>query len=214
MRIVVLVASPRVDGNTQILADNLIDGAISQGAGVTKYTLSDYHIELVRDCRACKEEGGGECAIKDDAFWLRDKVLEADITVFATPLYWYSSSGYLKNFVDRWHCYYHEFVEKARGRGGFLLTPFGEEDFRQAEHLVGSMRLALRQANMHFLGYLLVGGVNPRGAVLKNAHALAQAYAWGQRLATLSLPDMDENRARVRVCSFVPWTDFGTLRSG
>lgn len=54
---------------------------------------------LCKGCLACQQTGN--CVIKDDANAITDKMLEADVVAWATPIYYYEMSGQMKTMIDR-----------------------------------------------------------------------------------------------------------------
>jgi len=106
MRIAVLAASPRPDGNSRAMADALATGAAEAGHTAEIHDLN-HAMEggFLRDCRTCRLPDG-TCAIDDGyADLLTGPVAQADALVYATPLYWYGVAAVLKNFFDRMVCY-------------------------------------------------------------------------------------------------------------
>lgn len=105
MIVLVVIASPRRDGNSARLALSSAEGAREAGHVVTVVHLDDHLKHFLRDCRRCRDEHG-HCTIEDGyERLLRDQVLPAQALVLATPLYWYGVSGQLKTFFDRMFCF-------------------------------------------------------------------------------------------------------------
>ena len=82
MRITVLVGSPRKNGNTETLADALIEGARAAGAEVTKYTLRGRKIAPCVNCDYCQTHD--RCAVADDMADVYELLQKTDALVFAT----------------------------------------------------------------------------------------------------------------------------------
>lgn len=104
--LLVLVGSPRRDGNSATLAAAVQRGAEQAGSRVTLRHLDDHLAGFLKDCRKCRLPSG-ECGIKDryrELFF--DDFLPADGVVFCTPIYWYGLSAQTKAFFDRTFCYY------------------------------------------------------------------------------------------------------------
>ncbi|TDD80325.1 flavodoxin family protein [Actinomadura darangshiensis] len=105
MKVLALSSSPRKDGNSRLLAQSVLDGALNRGHDTDLVDLCDVVTAPLRDCRTCRGPDG-TCSIADGHHaLLRDKVLAADALVLATPLYWYGISGQLKIFIDRIFCH-------------------------------------------------------------------------------------------------------------
>ncbi|MFZ0369251.1 MAG: flavodoxin family protein [Halobacillus sp.] len=94
MNIVVLYGGTRDGGNTELLTETVI-GDLS----VDKIFLKDYQMNHIVDQR--HEEKGFD-QVEDDYDQIVSKVMDADVLIFATPIYWYGMSSLMKTFVDRW----------------------------------------------------------------------------------------------------------------
>lgn len=83
------------------MVDNFIEGAKSVGAKVDYYKLSRLNIHRCDGCYSCWTKTPGVCIHKDDMTELRNKYREADLVVFASPLYIFNVTSVLKAFMDR-----------------------------------------------------------------------------------------------------------------
>lgn len=104
--ILILLGSPRENGNSVQLAKALERGALEAGHVVKMRFLQEHLQCFLRDCRTCRKKDG-ECSIEDgykELFF--DDFLPSEGVVFATPTYWYGVSGQTKTFFDRTFCYY------------------------------------------------------------------------------------------------------------
>jgi NAD(P)H-dependent FMN reductase len=99
--ILVLVGSPRHNGNTELLADAFINGAADEGNKVTKYVLQGKNILPCIDCQACFKTG--KCILRDDMNEVYELLSSANILVLASPVYFYGVSAQLKALLDRLH---------------------------------------------------------------------------------------------------------------
>ena len=105
VKIIAVLGSPTKNGNTCILAREVLRGAVDSGASVEEIFLADYNIEYCRGCinkteKHCMSEG--QCIIKDDSNSIRNKLYEADGIIFASPAYGIKETARMKNFlVDR-----------------------------------------------------------------------------------------------------------------
>lgn len=97
--ILVISSSLRNRSNSEILADAFIKGAEAAGHNVEKVSLKNKSIAFCKGCLACQKIG--TCVIKDDAPAITEKMCQADVIVFATPVYYYGMSGQLKTMLDR-----------------------------------------------------------------------------------------------------------------
>lgn len=97
--ILILSTSPRKGGNSDTLADAFTRGARDAGHDAEKISLAGKSIGFCRGCLACQKTK--RCVLQDDANAIVDKMLRADVLVFATPIYFYEMSGQMKTLLDR-----------------------------------------------------------------------------------------------------------------
>lgn len=98
-KILIISASPRKNGNSDILCDEFARGAIESGHEVEKIRLAEKDIGYCTGCYVCKKLG--KCCKKDDANEIVEKMLSAESIVLATPVYFYSMDAQLKALIDR-----------------------------------------------------------------------------------------------------------------
>ena len=98
-KVIVISTSLRTGSNSDTLADMFIKGASDAGHNVEKISLAGKTIAFCKGCLACQKLG--KCVIDDDANAIMQKVLEADIVCWATPIYYYEMSGQMKVLIDR-----------------------------------------------------------------------------------------------------------------
>ena len=101
-RVVVISSSPRKGGNSDTLCDEFVNGAVDAGNTATKYFLEDIEFGSCKACYSCKTPDR-ECFQDDEISIILDDMMEADVIVYATPVYYFSMCGTLKMFFDR--CY-------------------------------------------------------------------------------------------------------------
>lgn len=99
-KVLILSASPRRKGNSQILCDKFKEGVKSAGHQVKMIRLSDKKINFCKACDACMKNGGF-CVQRDDMGDILKAYQQADILVLATPVYFYGISAQMKTFIDR-----------------------------------------------------------------------------------------------------------------
>ena len=108
--ILIISASPRKGGNSDTLCDRFAQGAKESGHQVEKIRLSEKQIGYCRGCGVCNSTH--KCIQKDDMAALLDKMVEADVVVLVTPVYFYSMDGQMKTFIDRTVPRYTEITNK------------------------------------------------------------------------------------------------------
>ena len=98
-KVLIISSSPRQGGNSETLAASFARGAQEAGHLVETVYLREKQIGFCNGCFACLKLG--RCVINDDAVDIVARMHDADVLVFATPVYYYSVSGQLKTMLDR-----------------------------------------------------------------------------------------------------------------
>lgn len=99
-KVLILSGSPRKGGNSDILCDRFAKGAAEAGNAVEKIRVADKKIGYCHACYYCRDHAGA-CAIKDDMAEVLQKMIDADVIVLASPVYFYSIDAQLKAVIDR-----------------------------------------------------------------------------------------------------------------
>ena len=175
-KVLIISASPRQKGNSDLLCDQFLKGAQEAGHTVEKINLRDKKINYCMGCGVCNNTQ--VCVQKDDMKPLLDKLVAADVIVLATPVYFYSMDGQLKTFIDRCVTRYTEISNKDFY---FILTA-ADTDVknmkRTVEALRGFTQDCLEGANEK--GIIYGVGAWQRGEV-KNTPAFEEAYRVGKK---------------------------------
>lgn len=98
-KVLVLSASFRKHGNSDLLCDEFIKGALEAGNNVEKIYVNDKHINYCKGCGVCNTTH--KCVQNDDMAEVLDKMVAADVIVMATPVYFYTMNGQMKTLIDR-----------------------------------------------------------------------------------------------------------------
>lgn len=108
--VLIISASPRKGGNSDILCDRFAQGALEIGNKVEKVFLASQNIGYCSGCGVCNTTH--KCIQKDDMEKILDKMVTADVIVLATPVYFYTMDGQMKTFIDRTVPRYTEITDK------------------------------------------------------------------------------------------------------
>src|SRR4030067_2638916 len=98
MKIVCVLGSPRLKGNSALLARRFCDTAQKLGAEIQTYALNQLNYRGCQACMTCKTKLD-RCVLKDDLTEVLEAVREADVLVMATPIYMLDIAGELKGFI-------------------------------------------------------------------------------------------------------------------
>jgi multimeric flavodoxin WrbA len=109
-------------------------------------------------------------------------LLESDVLVFGTPVYFWGASAQMKAFIDRWYAIAEgDAAEKLRGKKALVVTAYADTDADTPEHVVGMFRRALDYLGIELVGVLGVSASDP-GDAASNAQAMQEAFSLGQAL--------------------------------
>ena len=109
-KILILSGSPRKQGNSDLLCDEFMRGALEAGHTVEKIRVQEKKVAYCTACYACRDTGN--CAIKDDMAEIMEKMIACDVMVLASPVYFYSIDAQLKAVIDRSVCRWTEVKNK------------------------------------------------------------------------------------------------------
>ncbi|MBW2409724.1 MAG: NAD(P)H-dependent oxidoreductase [Deltaproteobacteria bacterium] len=104
MKVLALNSSPRKEGQskTEMMLTHLVNGMQAAGAEVETVHLRDKTIRYCAGCFSCWTKTPGICIHKDDMTKeLFPKWLEADLVVYASPLYHFHMNAAMKTFIER-----------------------------------------------------------------------------------------------------------------
>ena len=183
-KVVILLGSPRKDGNTAALAERIAEGAAGAGADVETVCLADLDIAPCTGCEGCHKPGADGCVIKDDMQDLYPKLAGAASIVYASPVYWFTVSAQLKAAMDR--CYglvgpdgqTHGLAGKRIG----LAFTYGADDAVESG-CINAIRMF--QDIFGFVGSEIVGmvhGSTGAGKIADNAAVMEKAADLGRQL--------------------------------
>ena len=98
-KVLIISSTPRKHGNSEALCDSFLKGAQEAGHEVTKIALRDYKINYCIGCEQCSLHHK-PCPQKDDAAAIIEQMVNADVIVMATPVYFYAMSAQMKTLID------------------------------------------------------------------------------------------------------------------
>lgn len=122
---VLVISTSLRKGKSDLLADAFIKGAEEAGHEVEKINLIDKKIQFCKGCLVCQNTKTGHCVMKDDADMIVNKMKDAEVIAFATPIYFYEMSGQMKTLLDRSNPL---FPVDYKFRDIYLITAAAEAD--------------------------------------------------------------------------------------
>jgi multimeric flavodoxin WrbA len=188
MKVLGIFGSPRRGGNTDILLEEALKGAEQGGAEAERLHLTDFTITPCRECHGCDQTG--ECVILDDMQKIYPKLLEADIIILASPIFFYGITAWAKALVDRcqalWARKYlvknPSLGKEGKKRKGFLIAVGATKGQRVFEGAILTAKYFFDVVNAKYVGELVFREVDAKGDILRHPEALQQAFEVGRKL--------------------------------
>ncbi|SDJ13521.1 flavodoxin family protein [Salimicrobium halophilum] len=181
MKISVLYGSTRDYGNTEQLTERVFDGI-----DVNKIYLNQYFFKDIIDQRHDPE---GFDEVDDDYDDIISSIIDSDILVFATPLYWYGMTGVMKRFIDRFSQTardekFPDFKERLKEMQVYVIIVGGDSPRKKALPCVQQFGYICDFFGMEFKD-ALIGEARKPGTIQKDAMALANADNWNRHFKNL-----------------------------
>lgn len=175
-KVLVISASPRREGNTDLLSDEFVRGAKEVGAQVEKIFLGDYDIKFYTE----PEAAPGEPIQwpQDDAQMITNKMVDADVIVLASPVYFMNIDGQMKALIDRTFSRFMEIKDKEF----FYITACADPLESTAMRAIDGFRgFVMCLPNPTERGMVLATGMGRKGGV-KGSQFKKQAYELGKKV--------------------------------
>lgn len=175
--VLVISTSIRPNSNSEMLANAFADGARTSGNDVEVVSLKDKTIGFCKGCLACQRLG--RCVIKDDANEITEKMLSADVIVWATPIYYYEMCGQMKTMIDRANSLY---SRDYQFRDVYLLAAAAEDEAYVDEGAVKGLQGWIDcYEQARFAGKLFAGGYTaPKD--IEGSEKLKEAFEMGKTI--------------------------------
>ncbi len=187
MKVLGIAASPRRQGNTEILLDKALEGAREAGAETGKIILNELHFSPCQECGGCDKTG--ICTVNDDMQEIFRQIDSADAIIVASPIFFGSIAAQLKMMIDRHQCYWiRKYVLKrtrAKRKGLFICVggQNRQDFFQNAEKLV---RIFFANIDVTYTGALFYPGINDKDEIKGHPEALQEAWVRGKGLVESS----------------------------
>lgn len=172
--ILILSGSPRLGSNSDLLCNAFMKGAAEAGHQVEKIRIATKQIGYCRACYYCKKHAG-QCAVHDDMAAILECMLQADVIVMASPVYFYSIDAQLKTLIDRTVVRWTEIHDKEF----YYIATAAEAEKEALECTIECMRgLAACLKGSVERGAILGGGYYEKGAIA-DSPMIEEAYQMG-----------------------------------
>lgn len=174
-KILILSGSPRKDGNSDILCNEFARGAAEAGHAVETVRVAEKKIGYCRACYACRN--AGVCVLHDDMAEVLQKIIDADVLVLASPVYFYSIDAQLKALIDRTVARWTE----VKNKEFYYIVTAADAERASAETTLACFRgYADCVEGAKEMGIIYGMGTYEKGEV-RNTDAMAQAFEAGKK---------------------------------
>lgn len=187
MKVLGIMGSPRIGGNSDILLSQALAGAKEAGAEVEKIILDRKKISGCKDCQKCNKMG--ICVIKDDMPEIQKRILDAHSIIHSTPVYFWSMTAQMKAYLDRWTVFFDAqwnwqkvYAPQMLGKRIGLITVCGTPDVHTADPIVHSFKSTVEMTKMIWLGAVMASA-SAKGDISNNEAALRKAFELGKKAA-------------------------------
>lgn len=187
MKVLGIMGSPRVGGNSDVLLDDALAGGKEAGAQLEKIILDRLKISGCKDCKKCNDTG--LCVLKDDMPEIHNKILEADAIIHSVPVYFWSMTAQMKAYLDRWCALFDaewrwqkDYYPKMKGKRIGLITVCGDPDVHTADPIVHSFKSTVDMTKMKWIGAVMASA-SEKGDIVKDEKSREQAFELGRKAA-------------------------------
>lgn len=176
MHVAVLFGSPRREGNTIQLVNTFSQTMKEIGHDVRTIYLNDLNIRPCQGCLACMPKGA--CRINDDMKDVRKYMTEADLIVYATPVYWFGPSSQLKLVMDRSFAFFDkDYNSRIKGKKAITIMTCGDENAETCEPSIEIFKRTLNLLGVSYVGHVEATGCEQQGYVKEVFQELTRKLA-------------------------------------
>lgn len=172
--VLVISATPRFEGNSDVLCDRFIAGAKEAGHLTDKVSLRSKNIGYCTGCGVCFNTQK-PCPFKDDSTTIISKMVVADVIVLATPVYFYSMNGQLKTLIDRTCARYNEMI----GKDFYFIATAADDNVAALNRAVDGLRAFISCLDSARERGVIYGSGTWQIGDIRNHPALEEAYRMG-----------------------------------
>lgn len=184
-----LSCSPRHGGNTDLMLDCALRGALEAGAETEKIIISDLNLNPCRACNACFKTG--RCVQKDDMQDLYPPLLSDDVVILAAPIFSMNLAAQAKILIDRLQCLWatkfvlkrHTVSDDKRGsRKGLWISAAGLPREGVFEPAMVTVKYFFSMLEIKHWERIAQAGVDEKGAIRNHPETLEHSRKLGAHL--------------------------------
>jgi len=178
-KLVAFVGSPRKNGNTATLVDEVIRGAQDAGTKTTLFNLYDAKIKPCQGCLVCRKTG--YCTLQDDFQNIFEHIIEADVVVFGSPVYVWQITAQMKLLWDRLCGLFDEnFKLRYPTKSTIMVYSQGNPTPVVFKAAFQSNEAVLKMLGLNVVDTILLTGGSDPSTAANNKDLLLRAYEAGK----------------------------------
>jgi len=187
LKVLGIMGSPRIKGNTDLLLDEALKGANTQGAEVEKIIVDKLKISPCKEDYGCLKDGN--CVMRDDMDAIYPKLIEVDSVIVASPMFFYGLTSQVKALIDRCQALWvRKYILKQNPpnstRKGALIAVGATKGEKLFDSAILTVQYFFQTIGVKYSDELLIRGVDQIGEIKENQEALSNAFELGRKLAT------------------------------
>lgn len=177
MNILVITGSAHKNGTSAKMAEEFIKGAQEAGNDVYRFDAAFKNVHPCLACEKCHNTDKG-CVFKDDMEEINPHLLDADLVVFVSPVYYYGITAQIKSVIDRF--YANDSLLHGHKKAVLLLT-MEEKALEAADGCISTFKDMTRFLNWEIFGTIVAADSVNLDALMKTDYP-AKAYALGKSI--------------------------------
>lgn len=186
MKVLGIQGSPRINGNTDLLLGAALNGAKEEEAEIEKIVVDKLNIQPCKEYYGCLKDGN--CVIRDDMDQIYPKLIQADIVIIASPMFFYGITSQLKALIDRCQAIWaRKYILKQtvghQGRKCAFIGVGATKGKQLFDGAILTIKYFCKAIDSEYVGELLVRGIDKKGEIKERPATLQDAYFLGKKLA-------------------------------
>ncbi len=183
-KVLIIFGSPRKDGNTHILVEQVINGLNDSEIDSEVVYLSDLDINDCQACYFCKRNDNNKCIIDDDMQSVYAKLEDAEGVILASPIYFNNVSGKMRLWLDRMFVYYcikiKSYFPKGKKVGYVFTQNLPDPDLYTSD--IESFKKVVSTLGLEEVGSILATDLdkNFKKMVVTDSEKMKEAYLLGR----------------------------------
>ncbi|MHA1245401.1 MAG: flavodoxin family protein [Candidatus Heimdallarchaeota archaeon] len=177
IKVLGIIGSPRRNGNTELMVDEVLAGAKEAGAEIDKVILNELNISPCQACNSCSKTG--ICKIQDDMNIVNEKMKESSVFVYGTPVFYWGPTAQFKAFMDRLLATSRQGIIKDKQV--IVTIPLGGSE-SVARHTIGMITDSVNYQKAKIIAQIIAPATGDLGVVKQKTEIMKQAREAGKNV--------------------------------